>query len=135
MEIDLRECPMLAISKKNKVSVIFSLTLLSSLVAGCGEAVLIGDVITEPSELDLDLAALIGNAALSVDPTTENAGLTGDLLAGRSLPDIGDPLAQLGRDLFFTKGLGGDMEVACVTCHHPNLGGADNIALRLKPPL
>ncbi|MDB4224213.1 hypothetical protein N9850_10610 [Granulosicoccus sp.] len=121
--------PYVGYIEKNKVSVIFSLTLLSSLVAGCGEAVLIGDVITEPSELDLDLAALIGNAALSVDPTTENAGLTGDLLAGRSLPDIGDPLAQLGRDLFFTKGLGGDMEVACVTCHHPNLGGADGLSM------
>jgi cytochrome c peroxidase len=31
--------------------------------------------------------------------------------------------------LFFTKGLGGDKDSACVSCHHPALGGGDNLSL------
>ncbi|HHO59138.1 MAG TPA: cytochrome-c peroxidase [Thiotrichales bacterium] len=57
------------------------------------------------------------------------AGMTGDPTAGRTLPAINDPKAQLGKKLFFTKGLGGDDDSACVTCHHPVLGGGDNLSL------
>ena len=56
-------------------------------------------------------------------------GLTGDPTQGRDLPDIASPLAQLGMDLFFSKALGGDMNVACVACHHPVLGGGDGLSL------
>ncbi|MDB4224735.1 hypothetical protein N9850_13265, partial [Granulosicoccus sp.] len=35
----------------------------------------------------------------------------------------------MARICFFTTGLGGDLEVACVTCHHPNLGGGDDLSL------
>ena len=56
-------------------------------------------------------------------------GLTGDPTAGRSLPSINDPLAQLGKLLFFSKSLSGDMDVACASCHHPTLGGGDGLAL------
>jgi cytochrome c peroxidase len=31
--------------------------------------------------------------------------------------------------LFYSKALGGDMDSACVTCHHPVLGGGDNLSL------
>jgi len=58
-----------------------------------------------------------------------DAGVTGDILAGKNLPEITDPLAQLGKNLFFTTGLGGNLEVACVSCHHPNLGGGDKLSL------
>ncbi len=58
-------------------------------------------------------------------------GLTGDPSAGRDLPGIDDPVAQLGRKLFFTKALGGDMDTACVTCHHPLLGGGDGLPLSI----
>ncbi len=68
--------------------------------------------------LDTELQALIG--AL---------GLTGDPSLGRSLPSIHDPLAELGRDLYFTKGLGGEQDVACATCHHPVLGGGDAVSV------
>lgn len=56
-------------------------------------------------------------------------GLTGDPAAGRSLPSISDPLAQLGKLLFFSKSLSGDLDTACASCHHPALGGGDGLAL------
>ncbi len=70
------------------------------------------------SELDNSLRALI-----------EEHGLTGDPVGDRRLPSISDPLAQLGRDLFFSRALGGDTDSACVSCHHPILGGGDNLSL------
>lgn len=68
--------------------------------------------------LDTELAVLI-----------EAENLTGDASSNRTLPNITDPLAQLGKKLFFTKGLGGDLDSACVSCHHPMLGGADALSL------
>jgi len=59
------------------------------------------------------------------------AGMTGDPSAGRTLPLIDDPKVQLGKKLFFTKGLGGDDDSACVTCHHPSLGGGDDLSLSI----
>jgi len=57
--------------------------------------------------------------------------LTGDPTTNRSLPQITDNKAQLGMKLFYTKSLGGDKDSACVTCHHPMLGGGDNISLSI----
>ncbi len=59
------------------------------------------------------------------------AGLTGNPTAGRTFPSITDEKAQLGKKLFFTKGLGGDDDSACVTCHHPSLGGGDGLSLSI----
>jgi len=58
-------------------------------------------------------------------------GLTGDPAAGLELPSIDDPVAVLGRKLFFSKSLGGDHDSACVSCHHPTLGGGDALALSI----
>jgi cytochrome c peroxidase len=58
-------------------------------------------------------------------------GLTGDPTTNRSLPDISDLKAQLGMKLFFTKRLGLDQDTACVSCHHPSLGGADDLSLSI----
>ena len=55
--------------------------------------------------------------------------LTGNALKGRSISHIESAKAQLGMRLFFSKSLGGDRDVACVTCHHPVLGGGDNLSL------
>ncbi|MCF6204350.1 MAG: cytochrome-c peroxidase [Methylococcaceae bacterium] len=55
--------------------------------------------------------------------------LTGDPMINRNVPDIESPKAQLGMDLFFSKTLGGEIDSACVTCHHPVLGGGDNLSL------
>lgn len=64
-------------------------------------------------------------------PLIEAKGITGDPTTGRTLPDISSNVAQLGKKLFFTKGLGGDSDAACVTCHHPTLGGGDNLSLSI----
>jgi cytochrome c peroxidase len=47
----------------------------------------------------------------------------------RTMASIESPKAQLGMQLFFSKALGGDRDSACVTCHHPLLGGGDNLSL------
>lgn len=61
-------------------------------------------------------------------PMIRALGLTGDPSAGRNLPGIDDPLAQLGKALFFSKSLGGGFDTACASCHHPMLGGADGLS-------
>jgi len=43
--------------------------------------------------------------------------------------DVNDVKVQLGKQLFFTKNLGGEQSAACVSCHHPSLGGGDNLSL------
>ena len=60
---------------------------------------------------------------------TDRHGLTGDPATGRQLPSIDEPLAQLGKKLFFSKALGGEFDTACASCHHPALGGADGLSL------
>ena len=57
--------------------------------------------------------------------------LTGDPSSGRHLPQITDPLPQLGLKLFFTKALSGNNDTACVSCHHPVLGGDDDLSLSI----
>ncbi|NTS77460.1 cytochrome C peroxidase [Catenovulum sp. SM1970] len=49
--------------------------------------------------------------------------------AVRTIPSIEDAKAQLGKALFFTDLLSGEQDVACVSCHHPMLGGADQLSL------
>jgi len=73
-----------------------------------------------PSNIDLVLRNIIADK-----------GLTGDPTEGRDLPTIFDPLAQLGMKLFFSKALGGNRDSACVTCHHPALGGVDGLSLAI----
>jgi cytochrome c peroxidase len=102
--------------------------LASAVLAGCGggdggrEAVVstpppvTPPVLNDP--LDEQLRGLISDN-----------NLTGDPSGGRDLPPISDPLAQLGKKLFFSKALGGEFDSACVTCHHPALGGSDNLSL------
>lgn len=55
--------------------------------------------------------------------------LTGDPAKGRVLPSITDTKAILGMELFFSLSLGGDLDSACVSCHHPALGGGDDLSL------
>ncbi len=71
-----------------------------------------------PPTSDSDLRAII----------TEK-GLTGDPSIGRNLPSINDPLAQLGKLLFFSKSLSGEFDTACASCHHPALAGGDGLSL------
>lgn len=68
--------------------------------------------------LDQTLRAIIDAFPWDTDP-----------LAGRTLPDIEDPIAQLGKKLFYSKSLGGQFDSSCASCHHPTLGGADELSL------
>ncbi len=92
------------------VKYIIMVTLLAFL-AGCG---------SEEENIDTELAGIISYNGLSGDPSV-----------GRSIPSIADAKAQLGMKLFFTKSLGGNLDSACVTCHHPVLGGGDNLSLSI----
>ncbi|MGV6808514.1 MAG: cytochrome-c peroxidase [bacterium] len=100
---------------------IFSLSLLLALgLSGCddSDSDLDNHNNDKHSQLDQELQQLISSHHL-----------TGDPLIGRDIPDINSPKAQLGMRLFFSKSLGGDRDAACVTCHHPTLGGGDNLSL------
>ena len=87
--------------------------------------------------LTLSLPACNNSSNTTVTSESDNAlreiinakNLTGDVLKGRVVPDIADTKPQLGMRLFFSKSLGGDQDSACVTCHHPTLGGGDNLSL------
>lgn len=48
---------------------------------------------------------------------------------GIELANIDDAVAQLGKQLFFSKILSGNKDSACVTCHHPTLMGGDGLSL------
>jgi len=91
----------------------FSMILLTTVgLAACGS----DSNSQNPTQLDNELSALIAEQNLNAHPQ-------------RDLPSIESNLAQLGKKLFFTKALGGDKDSACVTCHHPVLGGGDNLSL------
>lgn len=55
--------------------------------------------------------------------------LKGDPAEGRFIPALADPLPQLGKLLFFSKAISGNFDTACVSCHHPFMGGGDNLAI------
>ncbi len=73
--------------------------------------------------LDSKLSALI-----------QDHGLTGDPSKGRGddiLPSIDDPKAQLGMKLFYTRTMSIPGDTACVSCHHPLLGGGDGVQIAI----
>ena len=70
-----------------------------------------------PTQADTQLRELIVARNLNVSPT-----------AGRDLPSH-DIMVQLGKALFFANNLGGENSVSCASCHHPNLGGGDELSL------
>jgi len=91
--------------------------------------------------LSISLAILLATstssiyAAYSADTELRSLikqnGLTGEPSLGRSVPSIATPKAQLGMRLFFNKALGGNKDTACVSCHHPLLGGGDDLSLSI----
>ena len=103
---------MLQNSKKN---IIVSLTAL--LFIGCGDM--------EVKKCDCNLS----KEDTKLQKIIQSNHLTGDALKGKNLPHISESKAQLGMHLFFSKSLGADRDSACVTCHHPMLGGGDNLSL------
>ncbi len=69
------------------------------------------------TELDSQLQEIITQFGLDRPPVNRS-----------TLPFIDAPLAQLGKKLFYSKSLGGQLDSACVSCHHPMLGGADGLS-------
>jgi len=59
----------------------------------------------------------------------QNQNITGDPSTGRDIPSIDDPQSQLGMRLFYSKALSLEYDSACVSCHHPLLGGGDDLSL------
>lgn len=94
---------------------LFALTTLTGCGGGGSDT---GSQTTSSTQLDSQLRGIIASK-----------GLSGDPMSSLSAPDISDKTAQLGMLLFFSKSLGGDRDSACVTCHHPMLGGGDNLSL------
>jgi cytochrome c peroxidase len=102
--------------KPYRVLLLSALPLLAACPGSSSSSVTSGG--TKQSALDRQLRALIAER-----------GLTGNPLAGRDLPSIDEPLAQLGKRLFFTQSLGGQFDSSCASCHHPNLAGGDALVL------
>ncbi len=75
---------------------------------------------TQSTNIDAKLEQIIKQHQLTGIPSSE-----------REIPGINSPKAQLGMKLFYTKTLGGDRTTACATCHHPMLGGGDNLSLSI----
>ncbi len=76
------------------------------------------DADAEVSALDLALRARLAMSPMSGDPT-----------AGHATLEVDAPLARLGQQLFFSRSLSRDLDVACASCHHPSLAGADGLSL------
>lgn len=49
-------------------------------------------------------------------------------------PEINEAKAMLGKRLFFDARLSGDAAISCATCHQPEFGFGENIALSLAYP-
>jgi len=101
------------IKTNSKIALFKSIILytLLTFIAGCSD-------IEATNNEDIQLQLLIKNNNLSVEP-----------LGNLQVPDIASPISQLGKALFYSKSLGGEEDSACVTCHHPLLGGGDELNL------
>ncbi len=92
--------------------------LVATIFTACSDS----DIVTtsNESELNSQLRGII-----------DREGLTGDPSSHMLIPNISDELPQLGMKLFFSKSLGGDFDSACASCHHPGLGGDDDLSLSI----
>lgn len=72
--------------------------------------------------LDSELADLISFHQIEFNPISDPR---------QELAKINSKEAQLGKLLFFSKTLSGNGDVACASCHHPFLGGDDDLSLSI----
>lgn len=96
---------------------------LAFTIAGCSDG---GDNAGNSGSSASNAATIL---AADVRALVDQLELTGDASLGRDLPDISDPVAQLGMKLFYSQSLSGTLDAACVSCHHPMMGGGDNLSL------
>lgn len=103
------------------------LTIATLLILGaCGGGGSSDDTTTVENSVNTDDISAEDQALRAL---ISDQGLSGNASTGRTLPSISDALPQLGKKLFFSKSLGGGFDAACVSCHHPSLGGADDLSL------
>ncbi|WP_105172785.1 cytochrome-c peroxidase [Pseudoalteromonas sp. T1lg24] len=95
---------------------IFSSIIVLSLL-GCSDS--------DNSETIDEKAGLVSDVRTLIEPY-QLQGLSQHVA---NLPNIEQPIAQLGMQLFYAKSLSGNIDTACVSCHHPFLGGGDDLAL------
>ena len=114
--VDYVSCNQLRLRFVGSEDFAFDLTRLVGSLSGvdCSPAA------SPESDLDRQLRPLLATAAQ-----------TGNAARGRVLPSIDDPLAHLGKLLFFSKTLSGRLDTACASCHHPSLGGADGLSFSI----
>lgn len=116
------------------------LLLFGLAVAGCGgggsgadtTSAGPGDADPVPVPVDCQSADALAELDAALCEQIVALGLTGNPATGLAVPDIeSDPLAALGRDLFFTKALSGRGDVACASCHDPRppFFGSDGLSL------
>lgn len=100
---------------------------MSSNKANLAAVILLGlaGALPLPSQAETGESAL--DSALS--PLIRQYGLTGDASKGIDTPAIQSVPAQVGMRLFFSRYLSGNLDVACASCHHPLLGGGDQLSL------
>tara|TARA_R110001583_G_scaffold117260_1_gene268345 strand:- start:518 stop:2023 length:1506 start_codon:yes stop_codon:yes gene_type:complete len=102
-----------------KFTLSFVALICGLLLVGCKDTAQ-DPVAIESIKLTTDLRSII-----------EVQSLTGEPAVGRDLPQVDSPIVTLGMQLFFSQALSGEMDVACVSCHHPVLGGGDELALSI----
>ena len=95
---------------------IFSSIIVLSLL-GCSDS--------DNSETIDEKAGLVSDVRTLIEPY-QLQGLSQHVA---NLPNIEQPIARLGMQLFYAKSLSGNIDTACVSCHHPFLGGGDDLAL------
>jgi len=88
----------------------------------CGSLMvaLLAGGIAVASSLDDELRNIVNELKLNATPAQ-----------AYSMPSADDPVARLGKKLFFTKNLSGNKDAACASCHHPVLGGGDALSLSI----
>lgn len=81
------------------------------------------------------LALIVSIIAIGCDSSSISPTLRQRLAAlgieSVEAPNLDQDLVDLGQLLFFDKILGGNMDMACATCHHPSLVTADGIPLAI----
>ena len=98
---------------------IFSSIIVLSLL-GCSDS--------DNSETIDEKAGLVSDVRTLIEPY-QLQGLSQHVA---NLPNIEQPIAQLGMQLFYAKSLSGNIDTACVSCHHPFLGGGDDFTTVIK---
>lgn len=89
---------------------------LTYLLSGCNES--------DSSDSSSNrLTDALGSYELDGDPSDQSQVAP--------VPRIENSKPQLGMKLFFSKDLSGEHDTACVTCHHPLLGGGDELSLSI----